>query len=1038
MKQRLPFKMPIRRRLTESLLTLVIVFTSLSAFAQSTIKGKVTGADDGEGLPGVTILVQGTSQGTITDIDGNYQLKADDNAKLEISFIGYKTQVVNVSGRSTVDVSLEIDVQALDEVIVIGYGEQKKKENTGAVGRIDSEQLVKNATADLGTALQGQIAGVNVQAVSGQPGAGSNIQIRGLSSITGSSQPLYVVDGIPYADDPKLSMNEIETIDILKDAASASIYGTRGSGGVILITTKKGKAGVMKISLDSYAGFQKITSGEPLMNAEEHLYQWFVLQSNLKPDANYQNTWTVLETNPANFTNDTDLRDIIINDNAFQQNHSLTVSGGKEGITFNVVGSFFEQQGSIINSEYKRYNVRANMSYKNNDWTVNSGLGFRIEEQTREPYLFLLDAVKYTPTQTPIDPKASIVQDAGQGNELVALGNLMAKIKQTDVEDGYHLNGFIQASNDLTKDLKFSTRLGTSFTNDIRTIVNPLFVQYDNDGLLVPQSASTRSGIEKRSTSQTSLAWENYLTYTKQFGDHKVTALALYSMEKYTYNYFFALGKDLVSNDVTVLNGTTADANAGSGKYWQQDRTNGLIGTLGRLQYDYKGKYLFSASVRRDGSSRFSDQYRWGVFPSLSAGWNVSDEGFWAPARNAVSTMKVRASYGTTGNQSFLDYSNAATITLNRDYPFGSDDAQINLIYGAIQEAYANADVKWETSESVNLGVDFGFLNDRLTFSADIYNTEKKDMLFPLALPPSTGAGTSGTVILNVGNMTNRGIELASNYRHIIGDLEISLGGTFTRNRNEITKMGGSQDIIYMGGSTVVVGVSGEDNVTALAKGYPAGAFFLIETDGVIDTQEELESYQYIVPTAKMGDLKYVDQDGDSTITINDRKFMGSGAPDWEFGLNTQVDYKGFDFSMSWYGAIGGELMNGSKAYAYKYSRHKDLLYQWSAQNPESTVPANRGGSHENYRGQTDYWLEDGTYVRLRNVAFGYTLPKTLTQSIGISKLRVYISAQNPITITSYTGYNPEVGNDGLSTRGLDRGNYPVSATYRAGIQMEF
>lgn len=1036
MKQRLPFKMPIRRRLIESLLTLVIVFTSLSAFAQSTIKGKVIGADDGEGLPGVTILVQGTSQGTITDIDGNYQLNAKSNAKLEFSFIGYATQLVNISGRSIVDVSLEIDVKALDEVIVIGYGEQKKKEVTGAVARIESTDIMKNATSDIGTALQGQIAGVNVQASSGQPGAESNIQIRGLSSVTGNNAPLFVVDGIPYASDPKLSMNEIESMDVLKDAASASIYGTRGAGGVILITTKKGQKGLMKIGIDSYAGFQKITSGEELMNSEESLYQIFRNLNNNNSNSNFQNSWTILEANPTQFTNNTDLRDVFIEDNAFMQSHSLSVSGGSEGLTFNVVGSFFEQQGSIINSGYKRYNVRANTSYKHRDWSVETGLGFRIEERQREPFQFLFDAIRYLPTQQPVNPSAGIIQDAGQGNELVALGALMAKIKQTDVEDGNHFNAFIRATNDITKSISVTTRLGASFTNNIRTIINPLFIQYDNDGVLVPQNAGTRSGVENQSTKQTSLAWENFVKYSKSFGDHNINVLGLLSMETYTYEYFWASRKDLVSNDVTVLNGAISDPNAGSGTNWNQDRTNSLIGSLARVQYDYKGKYLFSASVRRDGSSRFSEKYRWGSFPSVSAGWNVSDESFWAPAKNAVSIFKVRASYGTTGNQNFLDYSNSAGIVLNRDYPFGSDDGLYTLVNGAIQEAYANKNVKWETTKQVNVGIDLGLLDNRLTFTADYYNTDKQDMLFPLALPLSTGAGTNGTVILNVGNMTNKGIELASNYRHIIGDLELNFGAVFSRNRNEITKMGGPQDIIYIGNSKVT-NLGGEGDVTTLAEGYPAGSFFLWQTNGIIRDAETLEAYSKINPASKIGDMMFVDQNGDSTINILDRVYSGNGAPAFEFGFNTSVDYKAFDFSMSWYGAIGGEVMNGSKAYAYGTNRHKDLLYQWSPVNPDSPVPTNRSGS-VNYVGHSDYWLEDASFVRLRNVALGYTLPKSITSAVNISKIRFYVSAQNPITITNYSGYDPEVGNDGLNTRGLDRGNYPISAIYRGGIQLEF
>lgn len=1035
MKTNFTIREPIFPALKILLVVFILVMSYSDGFSQSLIKGKVLDKETDEPLPGVSIVIKGTSEGTITDLNGNYQIKAQRGNILLFSFIGYEVTEITLDDKTQIDISMEMDVKALEEVLVIGYGEQKKKEITGAVARVESEELMKNATQDLGAALQGQIAGVNVSASSGQPGAESNIQIRGLSSVTGANSPLYVVDGIPYAGDPKLSINEIESIDVLKDAASASIYGTRGSGGVILITTKRGKEGQMKIGLDSYVGFQRITSGETLMNKEEHLYQDFLRLSNNKSDAHFQNSWTVLETNPAQFTNNTELRDIILNDNALIQNHSLTVSGGLKDLTYNVVGSFFEQKGSIINSNYKRYNVRANTTLRHKKWVVDTGLGFRIEDRKREPWQFIYTAINYKPTQPLLDPNASIVEDAGQGNELVALGGLMAKLKQEDFESGNHFNGYMRISNNITKDLKFTSRLGASFTNNNRHIIKPKFIAYDNDGVLVPENANTRSSVEERNQRQGSLAFENFINYNKSFGNHTIKLTGLYSMESYTNDYFFALRQDLVSNDITVLNGATADPDAGSGVGGNQDRRTNLIGSLARFQYDFKGKYLLSASIRRDGSSRFSQEYSWGTFPAVSAGWNVSEEVFWGSFKSVIPILKIRSSYGTTGNQNFLDYSYAATIQLNRDYVFGPDDGVQNLVNGAIQEAYANGNVKWETTKQYNFGVDFGFLDNRLTLSADVYQTDKEDMLFPLALPQSTGTGNNGSVILNVGNMTNRGVELTTNYSQIIGDFTFNVGGTFTKNENEITEMGGPQDIIYIGSSNLQTG----GDITVLAEGYPAGSFFLWETAGLIKTNEQLEEYSLINSgtTPKIGDMMYVDQNGDSTINILDRKFYGHGAPEFEFGLNMNVEWKRFDFSMQWYGAIGGEIMNGSKQYAYVQSRHKDLMYQWSPRNPESNIPINRSGSI-NYVGQSDYWLEDASFVRLRNIAIGYSLPEAITKPLNITKLRLYISAQNPITITDYTGYDPEVGNNGLSTRGLDRGNYPISSVYRGGIQFDF
>jgi len=1030
-------------------LLLTWVQSSTDAYAQSrTVSGQVKSLDEGETLPGVNVLIKGTSKGTVTDIDGNYKIEVSgSDAILVFSSVGYASEEVVVGEQSNVNISLSPDIQSLSEVVVVGYGTQKKKEVTGAVGQVDAETLNKTATSDVGAALQGQIAGVNVQASSGQPGSSANILIRGLSSVTGSSSPLYVVDGIPYSGDPNLSINEIESIDVLKDAASAAVYGTRGSGGVILITTKRGRAGLMNISVDSYYGVQRITSGVPLLNFEEDLYVRF-LSSYHNNGTNFGNTWTPLENTPTGLSNRTDLTNVLQNNDAPIQNHSLSISGGKEGLNYNVVASYFSQEGLLINSGYDRFNLRANTNYEKGRWNVTTGLGFRIDEQAYEPWQLLLEAYKYHPFQQAIDPDMGTIEDAGGNgsNEAIGLSNLASKLKQTDVRNGHHLNANLQAVYKIHKNLNYTARVGGNFTDNTRVRINPLFKVYDSKGDLVPMTQ--RSGVYNYSDESNSFTFENALNFNKQFGDHQLKILGVYSMERYAFSSFFAQKFDLISNDIVVLNGATLDPNVGSGNGWGQDRVNSLIGVLGRIQYDYKSRYLLSVSARHDGSSRFSEKYRWGTFPSISAGWNISEESFWAPLENVANAFKIRGSYGTTGNQSFLDYSNAATITLARDYVFGPESGDV-LALGAIQTAFANENVKWETTVQTNLGFDLAFLQNKLTFTGDFYNTDKRDMLFPVLLPPSTGAGQNATVVLNVGDMNNKGMEFSTNYRHN-GKFSWTLGGTFAKNQNKITKMSGANKVSYLSGSTVVDGVPNEDLITVLKEGYEAGSFFVLETDGVISSEEELAAYQELMPTAKMGDLKYIDaltvdtdgdgipDAGDGVINNDDRQYAGSGMPEFELGLNFTANYRNFDFSMQWYGAFGGEIVNGTRAYTYKFGTHKDLLYQWSPQNPESEIPAFRGRDHENYRGYTDYWIEDGTFVRLRTVSLGYNIPSSLTERVGVSKFRVYLAAQNPLTISKYGGFDPEVGNDGLQTRGIDKGNYPISTQYRAGVQFDF
>ncbi|KAA5823723.1 TonB-dependent receptor [Algibacter amylolyticus] len=1033
----------------KTLLTILFFVISLSLVqAQTTtVTGNVTG--EGQALPGVSILVKGTATGTVTDFDGNFEIKTDSKSVLIFTYIGYLAEEVPVNGKSTMNVIMQPDVAALDEVVVVGYGTQKRKEVTGAVGQVKNEALVLSATADLGTALQGQVAGVNVQASDGAPGSESNITIRGISSILGSSSPLYVVDGIPFNGDPKLSMNEIETIDVLKDAASAAIYGTRGAGGVILITTKKGKEGIMKMNFDTYYGIQMITSGVPLLETEDFLYVKHLSGAVLN-GTTFGNTWTPIVQGPHQLTNNTNLTDIIENDFAPIQNHSVGISGGKEGLTYSVNATIFDQEGTIINSGYNRFNVRANTQYKKGKWSVNTGMGFGIEQHEFAPWQFLLDAYRYNPYSQMLDPDVETIQHPGPDNvDAQNLSNNLVKFKQRDNRNTENFNANITANYKIDKNLTYTIRGGLSYNNNTRIKINPLFKTYDEDGELIP--SNNRSGVRNESGRSQRSTIENILNYKRRFGRHNIQVTAAYSAEKYENAWFFAEKKDLVNNDITVLNGALNDPVVGSGTNFSQNVSRGTLGLLGRIQYNYKGKYLVSASARRDGSSRFSKKYRYNTFPSLSVGWNVSDENFWKFLKPTVSLFKLRASHGTVGNDNFLDYSNAAVIVNNRDYIFGPEEDD-RLVQGAIQEAFANENIKWETSVSDNIGFDLGFFSNKLNVSADFYNTKKEDLLLGVILPPSVGVGTgnNSNVILNVGDMVNKGMEWTVNYKQA-GTFSWNAGLTFTKNVNEITKMSGSNKIQYLDNSEVVQGVPNEDLVSVLAEGYEAGSFFLIKTDGIIDTQEKLDAYNPLVGgNANLGDLRYVDaltvdtdgdgvpDAGDGIIDLNDRQYAGSGSPEFEMGFNFGANYKDFDISMQWYASFGAEVMNGSKAYSYKAGTHRDLLYQWSPQNTTSAIPTNRGRDHENFRGYTDFWLEDGTFARLRNIAIGYSLPKDMLEKNGISKVRLYVSAQNPITITKYTGFDPEVGNNSLATRGLDRGNYPISSSFRFGVQLAF
>ncbi|MEM6830811.1 MAG: SusC/RagA family TonB-linked outer membrane protein, partial [Bacteroidota bacterium] len=930
-----------RRLLMKLFFFLLVASSSLSIYAQTTLSGTVVSSDNNEPLPGVTISILGTTKGTITDFDGKYTLQVSEGETLEYRFIGFISQSIVVDGRTVIDVSLEENVRALDEVLVIGYGQSPKKEVTGAVARVDAETLVKNATPDIATALQGQIAGVSVQASSGEPGAPANIRIRGTGSSTGfqgSSDPLYVIDGIPYPQgvNPNLSPNEIESIDVLKDAASAAIYGVKGASGVILITTKQGEKGVFQISLDSWAGVQSITSGTPLLNAEGQLYRDFVNVFNRTPGLTWETTFTRFENNRFDLTNNSEVLSLIENDNAPITNHSVTVSGGEKNLTYNISGSYFYQDGSIVNSDYQRFNLRSNTTFKKNKWTVHSGIGLRREDRTYAPFQFLLDGIRYNPLQAPINPNASTIENPGSNeDEEVATGGLVAKLKRDDTSDENHLNGYLQVENEITDGLKVSTRLGASTTDFVQRTIFPLFQRFDQEtGELLPQTSETRSRVQNLSRTQTTWAWENIVNYSKEFGEHQLDVTGVFSADNVTYNQFLAQKFDLASNEVTVLNAATeasALVNSFSDDPFNRNRVTNTIGILGRAKYTFRdGKYVVSAAVRRDGSSRFVPQTRWLTSPSISMAWNVADEGFFNPLLNVFSSFKIRGGWGRIGNQSIPDYGFQATISTGVDNPFGTGTSEV-LGVGLTQQGFANPFVQWETKTEINVGADVGFFGDKLLLEANVYQDDRTDLL--AFLTPPASSGSEERITRNIGDLTNKGIELTASYRRA-GTFNWTISANFTKNINEVTSLPSDAGTIsFFDDTRVVQQVPGEQDVVGLQEGHPAFSYFLYQNLGVIKDSATLQAYQDshdVARDARLGDLMYADVNGDGILDARDRVASGNVAPDFEVGFNVDLSYKGFDFSMQWFGAFGVEVINGSRAYAYKLGRHEELLYAWT------------------------------------------------------------------------------------------------------------
>jgi TonB-linked SusC/RagA family outer membrane protein len=1008
-----------------------ILFCSFDAEAQkTTIAGTVVDSADNTPLPGVSVLVKGTTRGASTDFDGVFSIKAKIGETLIFAYLGMLNKEVKIT-KTQLSVSLDSDTESLEEIIVVGYGSVKKKELTGAVSRVKADDVEDFVTPDLSSALQGQVAGVNISSNSGAPGDNSSIQIRGITSLSGTNTPLFVVDGIPQAGDPGLSTNEIETIDILKDAASTAVYGTRGAAGVILITTKTGKNGVSKVSLNYTSGIQVLGDNISLMNTEQQFY--FETQKKLNfPTAGFNPG----PNRPEWLNNDTDFNTLVLNSAAESKSYSLNVSGGTKGFTYNVVGGLIDIDGSLINSGFKRYNGRATSGYSSDNWKINSSIAFTIENKDVTSNGLISSTMRYKPWFPLVEQgSTTFFTEEGEGGVRTPLNLFASASLRKDNRKTDKINASLSVTRKLSENLDFISRIGANVTNEGRNTFSPRFELIDvlTGNVEVDPNLS---GVSAYSSRQTLISWDGSFNYKKNFGDHTFSALATMASEKRTYEEFTAQKLGVADNSVQVLDGAQLFPEAISGGY---DYTQATLGFLGRIQYNYKGKYLFSFLARRDGSSKFGKDSRWGTFPSASAAWNVSDEEFWQPLKRTVNKLKLRASYGTVGNDSFDNYSFQSGITQLHDYIFDETDNSVSL--GSAVIAYANKNVQWETSISKNFGIDLAMFKNKLSVTADYYVTEKEDMLFDVRLPGSAGVvdynGNPTGVILNVGNMTNKGLEIAATYKERIGKNRFSLSGTFTRNRNVITKMADGITRINNDNATIL-----QSTVTVLEVGREVGAFYLHPTNGTIKTIAERDEYRKFPSrnNAELGDLIYVNSNGDDDITDADRVYMGSGLPDFEYGFNLRWNYKNFDFGMNWYGSVGAELINGNKADAFTWGRHIDLVNMWTPDNPTSNIAFHRDrfGRDSNYNGNTDLWLEDGDYLRLKLLTFGFTLPNDVSEKIGLSKFRIFLTAQNLLTITDYTGYDPEVNGGNVVRRGLDVSRYPIAALYSAGIKVDF
>ncbi|UGU14507.1 TonB-dependent receptor [Sinomicrobium kalidii] len=994
---------------------IVFALWGMAVWAQDiTVSGTVSDANGP--LPGASVIIQGTSNGTTTDFDGNFTLNnVASDAVLEISYIGYRKEQVAVNGRTTINITLEEDLAQLDEVVVVGYGTQSRRVVTGAIESIDSEAMSSVPVTTSEQALQGRASGVSV-INSGSPGQPPVVRIRGLGTMN-NNDPLYVIDGVIGGRLADVDPQDIQSIEVLKDASTTAIYGSKGSNGVVMITTKKGRKGKVSLTLDSYVGTQFVNERLDIMNTAQYIEyaEAFGLPDRVT-DPQYADM----------LNNDTDWQDAIFQ-SGLMHKHNFSVSGGGDNSDFRISGGFIDQDGILRNTGFKRHNFRANSNFTIGRLKVGETVQIVFNNQNPEtegggrsvirhairmaPYLPIYNPDNpggYQGPNSPIDG-----QDAENPVRVLELGERSNR--------SVNIIGGLYAEFEILDGLVFKTQAGL----DYRTFNNNSFVPSFNDDNLGATHTQDHAAITKNSGTFKSLVYTNSLNYRTTFNEkHHLEVLLLAEKQTSKTTNTNTSSRNYISNDVNEISNTDSDISSETFEYTR-------VGYLGRINYDFNEKYILAASIRRDGSSRFGPNNRWGNFYSLAGGWRISEESFFNVP--AVDNLKLRGSWGTTGNDNIDDYAYSTTISQDFIYPIAGEGA-----VGATPSGLANPNVKWEETTMTNIGLDLGLLNNTVTLSAEYYRNKSDDLLMDRPIPPSLGTH-SGVITENVGSVETSGFEFNLGYNDYDGDFTWSANLNLGTNTNEALDLGGVDDIQ---GADFIAGIN--DNLTRVAPGESLFHFYGFETDGVFQNQAEVDAHA-TQADAEPGDIRMIDQNGDGVIDDNDRVKIGDPFPDLTFGLNVNAAYKNFDFNLFVSGATGQDVFNtllvDTEGMLRLFNAGTQVLDRWTGEGTSNSIPR-AAGATLNTRA-SDRYVEDGSYARLRNITLGYTLPREVLGGY-FSKFRIYLSGQNLVTLTGYSGYDPEVGAYTVVNPtsnfevGIDRGNYPQPKSLFLGLQVSF
>ena len=1036
-------------------LLMLLCLIPVWALAQEvTISGNVKDSN-GEPIIGASVLEKGTTNGIITDFDGNFNLIVNSNSILSISFVGYKTQEINVNGQTSFNIVLSEDTEVLDEVVVVGYGVQKKKLVTGATVQVKGDDLQKLNTVSALGALQSQSPGVNITQSSGMPGEGYKVNIRGMGTI-GSSAPLYVIDGVAGGDINMLNPADIESIDVLKDAASAAIYGARAANGVILVTTKQGKTGKVRISYDGYYGVQQIAKKPELLNAKQYMeimdrkdgagtYDWKNLLPSYLYDSIMDGTW-----------NGTNWLDEATNNNAPTQNHAFNITGGNEFSKFSLGLSYTSQEGTIgkpVEPNYERYTSRLNSEHvilKNNDFDIikfGENMTYSYSEKSgigigniywNDVHNFLVA----NPLLPVYDSEGNYYdQDdktEGWGYEPNAANPIASMVYQRgkNLTRNHAFRGNFYLEIQPIKNLKYKTSFGYRFNASS-------YRSYTDKFNLAAATVNTNDKVTQTQSMDMAWTWENTLSYSFNKNYHAFDAVIGQSMEKWgigenvsatnanslfpgLFDYAYLDNTQGISSSLTTVSGAPQTAGR-------------LASFFGRVNYNYNEKYMFSATLRADGSGNFARGNRWGIFPSVSAGWVITNESFMEGVQNWMDFLKIRASWGQNGNSDITNFQYLSTIAFDsqNSYVYGTD--KITQTTGAYANILPNEDISWETSEQLDLGIDARFFNSRLGFAFDYYHKTTKDWLVQAPILASYGTGAP---YINGGDIVNKGFEVALNWNERIRDFNYGINFNLSYNKNEVTRIANTEGIIH-GPSDVLTAMSGGEIYRA-EVGYPIGYFYGYKTAGVFQNQEQVDATKAKLSTAAPGELIFVDVNGDGKISEADKTMIGDPNPDFRMGFSFNLGYKGFDLSVTTNGAFGQQVVKSYRQYLGETKQNftTDVYECWNGEGTSNTMPSiYKMESSESWKNFSDIFVEDASYLRIQNITLGYDFKK-LFPKMPLEQARIYLSVLNAYTFTGYSGMDPEVGasgNDSYSwASGIDLGFYPSPRTYMVGVNLKF